>query len=91
MVTRNGTVENWRDTERLVLGDDGTVRTRVLVIDDDADLCEMMAQLLLLRGEGFETEVATNGQDALDKAHTHPSRVVLLDMNRTGISGERIM
>jgi CheY-like chemotaxis protein len=35
----------------------------VLIIEDDADLREMMAQLLLL--EGFRAETAANGRDAL--------------------------
>src|SRR5262245_11780841 len=40
------------------------VHTPVLIIEDDADLREMMAQLLTL--EGFHAETAANGQDALD-------------------------
>jgi CheY-like chemotaxis protein len=54
------------------------MRTRVLVVDDDPDLCEMMAQLLT--GEGFDTDVASNGQDALDKAHANRPHVIVLDM-----------
>jgi two-component system response regulator QseB len=55
-----------------------SMRPRVLVVDDDADSCEMMAQLLT--GEGFDTEIAFNGMDALDKAHANPPRVIVLDM-----------
>jgi CheY-like chemotaxis protein len=69
---------NWRDTQRIVLGAEHSMRPRVLVVDDDPDLCEMMAHLLT--GEGFATEVASNGQDALDKAHANPPQVILLDM-----------
>jgi DNA-binding response OmpR family regulator len=54
------------------------MRPRVLVVDDDPDLREMMTQLLT--GEGFDTDVAINGQDALDKAHANPPRVIVLDM-----------
>jgi len=74
--TINSTVANWRDTRRLCYA--RSVRPRVLVVDDDRDFCEMMAQLL--RSEGFETDVASNGQDALDKAHANPPRVIVLDM-----------
>jgi len=35
----------------------------VLIVEDDADLREMMAQLLSL--EGYRTETAANGRDAL--------------------------
>jgi CheY-like chemotaxis protein len=36
----------------------------VLIVEDDADLREMMAQLLAL--EGYRTETASNGRVALD-------------------------
>jgi CheY-like chemotaxis protein len=51
---------------------------RVLVVEDDPDLREMMAQLLTL--EGFESEVAVNGQDALEKAQTYRPKVIVLDL-----------
>jgi DNA-binding response OmpR family regulator len=74
--TINSTVANWRDMGRLCYK--RSKRPRVLVVDDDTDLCEMMAQLLA--AEGFETDVACNGQDGLDKAHDNPPRVIVLDM-----------
>jgi CheY-like chemotaxis protein len=58
---------------------------RVLVVDDDPDLRAMMAQLLT--GEGFDTDVASNGQDALDKAHANPPRVIVLDMTMPVMDG----
>jgi CheY-like chemotaxis protein len=58
---------------------------RILIVDDDPDLCELMAQLLLR--DGFVTVVARNGQDALDKAHAHPPRVILLDMTMPVMDG----
>jgi two-component system chemotaxis response regulator CheY len=51
---------------------------RVLIVDDDVQLREMMAELLTF--EGFDVEVACNGQDALDKARAHTPRVIVLDM-----------
>jgi DNA-binding response OmpR family regulator len=51
---------------------------RVLVVDDDDNLREMMAQLLTL--EGFDAEVAKNGEDALNKAHAYRPSVIVLDM-----------
>jgi CheY-like chemotaxis protein len=51
----------------------------VLIVEDDADLREMMAQLLTL--EGFRTETAANGRDALDylKRGDQPD-LILLDL-----------
>jgi CheY-like chemotaxis protein len=40
------------------------VHCPVLIVEDDADLREMMAQLLSL--EGYRTEAVANGRDALE-------------------------
>ena|SRR5687767_451628 len=73
--TTNRTVENRPDTQRIWLGDEGP---RILVVDDDPDSCGVMAKLLV--HAGFVAVVASNGQDALDKARTNPPRVIVLDM-----------
>lgn len=51
----------------------------VLIVEDDADLREMMAQLLLL--EGFQTAAVANGREALEYLHRRESpEVILLDL-----------
>ena len=56
-----------------------TAHCPVLIVEDDADLREMMAQLLEL--EGFKAETAANGRDALKylEAGERPD-VILLDL-----------
>jgi two-component system chemotaxis response regulator CheY len=51
----------------------------VLIVEDDADLREMMAQLLTL--EGYRTETVANGRDALDylQRGNYPD-LILLDL-----------
>jgi CheY-like chemotaxis protein len=51
----------------------------VLIVEDDQDLREMMAQLLTL--EGFEAATVSNGREALEYLHhaTTPN-VILLDL-----------
>ena len=51
----------------------------VLIIEDDEDLREMMAQLLTL--EGYDAATVSNGREALDYLHG-PDRpnVILLDL-----------
>jgi CheY-like chemotaxis protein len=59
----------------------------VLVVEDDPDLREMMAQILTL--EGFDTDTATDGLDALMQLLTagrHP-HVILLDMMMPRMDG----
>jgi DNA-binding response OmpR family regulator len=72
----NNAVTNWHGTPTLCFK--RSTRPRVLIVEDDPDLCELMAQLLA--ADGFETDVASNGQEALDRAHDNPPRVIVLDM-----------
>lgn len=52
----------------------------VLIVEDDADLREMMAQLLSL--EGYNATTVANGREALDYLHNgHDApHVILLDL-----------
>lgn len=51
----------------------------VLIVEDDADLREMMAQLLTL--EGYHIDTAANGREALEYLHEAPRPdVILLDL-----------
>jgi CheY-like chemotaxis protein len=51
----------------------------VLIVEDDAALREMMAQLLTL--EGFQTATAANGREALESLHARARpAVILLDL-----------
>jgi CheY-like chemotaxis protein len=51
----------------------------VLIVEDDADLREMMAQLLTL--EGYETATVANGREALEYLHRAAAPdVILLDL-----------
>lgn len=56
-----------------------TAHCPILIVEDDADLREMMAQLLTL--EGYRAETAANGRDALDYLHQgdRPD-LILLDL-----------
>jgi CheY-like chemotaxis protein len=51
----------------------------VLIVEDDEDLREMMAQLLTL--EGFHTATVANGREALEYLHEAGTpEVILLDL-----------
>jgi CheY-like chemotaxis protein len=51
----------------------------VLIVEDDEDLRDMMAQMLTI--EGFEAATAANGREALDYLHaTEKPNVILLDL-----------
>jgi CheY-like chemotaxis protein len=51
----------------------------VLIVEDDEDLRDMMAQMLNI--EGFDTATVANGREALDYLHaTEKPNVILLDL-----------
>ena len=58
---------------------------KILVVDDNVDAAETLS--LLLAVLGFETEVAYNGQHALEVAHTFKPDLVILDINMPVMNG----
>lgn len=59
--------------------------TRVLVIDDDASIRQVIAYALA--DEGYQVDEASDGQTALDLVeHRHPD-IILLDMKMPGMDG----
>jgi PAS domain S-box-containing protein len=58
---------------------------RVLVVDDNADAAESLAQLVALFGH--TVEVAYDGASAIAKAHSWHPGVVLCDIGLPGLSG----
>src|SRR5216683_507750 len=61
------------------------MKGRVLVVDDDAALSEMLG--IMLRGEGFEPTFVADGDRALEAFRdTHPD-LVLLDLMLPGVDG----
>jgi PAS domain S-box-containing protein len=58
---------------------------RVLVVDDNVDAAESLAQLIELLGHS--TEVAHDGREAMAKARASPPDVVLCDLGLPGMNG----
>ena len=57
---------------------DPASRGRVLVVDDDASLAEMLG--IVLRQEGFDSQVCARGDEALAAFHDYHPDLVLLDL-----------
>src|SRR5579863_565302 len=58
---------------------------RVLIIDDDIELCELLA--VRMSGEGFEIEAAHDGARGLERALSREHSLVVLDLMLPGMSG----
>ncbi len=61
------------------------MKARVLVVDDDLALAEMLG--IVLRGEGFDVAHVDNGTDALAAFREHRPDLVLLDVMLPGADG----
>jgi two-component system, OmpR family, response regulator MtrA len=61
------------------------MRGRVLVVDDDTALAEMLG--IVLRGEGFEPAFCADGSEALDAFRATRPDLVLLDLMLPGRDG----
>lgn len=61
---------------------------RILVVDDDKALAEMLG--MVLQGEGFETEFSTDGAAAVEKFREMQPDLVLLDVMLPGLDGVEV-
>lgn len=61
----------------------------ILVVDDDADVREVLR--LFLEGRGFRVREAENGADALDALARERPSLILLDMMMPVMSGPELL
>jgi DNA-binding response OmpR family regulator len=64
------------------------VTGRILLVDDDAGILEVVSYSL--RTEGFEVETVTEGTAALARAMEQPYDLVILDLMLPGMSGTEV-
>lgn len=54
------------------------INRKILVVDDDKDICEAIS--IYLKSEGYESQRAANGKEALEKLEEEAFDLVLLDI-----------
>ncbi|MEW5945660.1 MAG: response regulator [bacterium] len=59
--------------------------SKILIVDDDLDLCLMLSRFL--RSQGYQPEHALSGEEALDKIYAGDYDLVILDVMMPGIDG----
>ncbi len=64
-------------------------RANLLLVDDDAALCEALSRALLDRG--FEVRVANNAAAGSDEARANPPEYAVVDLNLPGGSGLKLV
>jgi len=57
----------------------------ILIVDDNADICAIMA--LILKFQGYTVTTACNGQEAIEKVREHPFDVILMDIRMPIMDG----
>jgi DNA-binding response OmpR family regulator len=58
---------------------------RILVVDDDAELCELVAEYLI--PEGFQVDSVYDGVQGVDRSLSGEYSLVILDVMLPGIQG----
>ena len=62
---------------------------RVLVVDDDVELCELVAEYL--HAEGYQTEAAHDGERGVTRAISGEHALVILDVMLPGLNGFEVL
>jgi DNA-binding response OmpR family regulator len=61
----------------------------ILVVDDDSAILDLIAQVLI--EEDYEVLTANNGRMAIDLAHEHMPRLILLDLMMPEMNGWQVV
>jgi DNA-binding response OmpR family regulator len=81
-----GSTEASSVTSRLRSHGQRSARSRVLVVEDERDIAELV-KLTLERGGDIDVEIASSGDAALKAAAEHVPDLILLDLNLPVVSG----
>src|SRR4051812_27212594 len=76
---------DFRRYHRLVLSEVDQVGGRVLVVEDDVDIADVLRRSL--RNEGYEVRTSADGVEALDVAAGFVPDLVVLDLGLPGLDG----
>jgi excisionase family DNA binding protein len=63
----------------------GTTRPRVLVVDDEASIRDLLSKTLALAE--YEVDVAPDGRSALDRMRLYPYDLLIADLKMPGMDG----
>ena len=62
---------------------------KLLIVDDEVKFLASIAKRLEMRS--FEVTTATNGQEAISKAHSEKFDLALLDLKMPGLDGKQVL
>src|ERR1700758_908542 len=95
---RKRDIDAWLDSQRLrvnarpapaaappVRASGGTARPRVLVVDDEASIRDLLAKTLALAE--YDVDVAPDGRSALERMRLYPYDLLIADLKMPGMDG----
>lgn len=65
------------------------MKNRILIIEDDVDLCEVLAESF--EDEGYNVHYLQNGQSGKDELKRNPYDILILDIKLPGLTGFEIL
>jgi DNA-binding response OmpR family regulator len=86
MMQRTNALLGWDTLDAAV---EGSTAPRLLLVDDDRELCRMIAEYLT--PEGFEVTAIHDGSQALATMESWPCRMMILDVMLPGLSGLEVL
>ena len=63
-------------------------KKRILIVDDDEIVAQLMEEIL--ERQGFETEIAVNGLEGLEKISQNKYDVIISDCNMPRMRGDKL-
>lgn len=76
-------------TQSIIIGEIGSMNKRVLVIDDDAQIRQMLHDYLTEKG--YEVTLVADGKSGEERATQDPHDVILLDWMLPGMLGMDVL
>lgn len=66
-------------------------RKKILIVDDDPEVVEVLRRFLEKSSPGYIVNVATNGEDAIASLLVEVPDLVLLDLSMPGMNGVEVL
>ncbi|HPQ41099.1 MAG TPA: response regulator [bacterium] len=64
-------------------------KVRILIVDDDPDVCEYLHKFL--SKDGYDVTTVANPTQVLDELKNKPYQIIILDLKMPGMSGEELL
>ena len=67
----------------------GTEKRRILIVDDDENICDSLG--LILGARGYEVDVAYTGREAVEKSDKYIYNLAVLDIKLPDMEGTKLL